>query len=75
MAFEIEKGIAIPKVASGGGSTKYPWADMEIGDSFFVQHPASKNVKAATHAHNQRYPNSRFKSRSVDGGVRIWRVA
>lgn len=37
MAFEIESGIEIPKVTrSSNGQEKYPFGDLEIGQSFFV---------------------------------------
>lgn len=36
--FEIEKGIPVPKRtgATGPRGSKYPFAEMEPGDSFFV---------------------------------------
>ncbi len=36
--FEIEKGLPIPAYIRGNGlkGSKYPFAKMEIGDSFFV---------------------------------------
>ena len=35
--FTIEKGIPLPPVTRGP-ETKYPFADMEVDDSFFVQY-------------------------------------
>jgi hypothetical protein len=37
MTIKIEKNVAIPKINVGGGNQrKYPWYEMEVGDSFFV---------------------------------------
>lgn len=35
--FTIEKGIPLPPVTRGP-ETKYPFADMEVDDSFFAQY-------------------------------------
>lgn len=35
--YQIEKGIPVPPVTRGP-ETKYPFAEMEVSDSFFVQY-------------------------------------
>lgn len=75
MTFEIEKGIPVSKPTGRNGSPpKYPWADMEVGDSFFIDEPSSKRSRNAMNYRNRRYPNTKFASRSMDGGRRIWRI-
>ena len=72
--FEIEKGIAVP-----AARFKYPWAEMEIGDSFFVE-PGERSL-TKMHGHLSSLGNHygkprgmKFTTRQVDGGVRVWRV-
>ena len=83
--FKVEKGVQLPPQRTGrpAGGTKYPWNDMEIGDSFFSQATEGRNPKEhgdrVTRAGNnwakRRKPGVRFAFRTVEGGTRIWRVA
>lgn len=62
----IDKNIAMPK---GGRRSKYPWREMEVGDSFFLP-KATVSMGAA----NDRYAPTKFIMRKVDGGHRVWRI-
>ena len=66
MEFEIEKGIPLPSPHS-----KYPLAGMEIGDSFFV--PGMRITDLSSSLAYQKQFGKKFVSRTVNGGVRIWR--
>ncbi len=83
--FKIEKGIEIPPRTPYSGANhcntaKYPWKELEIGDSFFV--PQSDEV--SRYALYNRLRSSACQAakrlgthhtvRLVDGGVRVWRV-
>lgn len=70
---EIDKGI--PRPASLRAA-KYPWAALEIGDSFFVPsvNGATHNVASVASWAGKRH-GKKFSSRTVDGGVRVWRIA
>jgi hypothetical protein len=63
-----------------GSTKKYPFDDMEVGDSFFVPHPKAKAARQAALGRNSRpTPKHRpfrdhWATREVEGGVRIWRV-
>jgi hypothetical protein len=81
MAFKIEKGIPLCRPSSK--SNKYPFDDMEVGDSFFAPHPEAKNARMSALARNKgqykKLPKHipvqrRFATRTVEGGIRIWRV-
>jgi len=72
MAIEIDDGVPIPKAATN--KPKYPWREMGVGTSFFIDSRSKKSAIAALHAINRSDKSKRFISRSVDGGVRIWRV-
>jgi hypothetical protein len=75
-AIKIDKGIPIPKQGRGRPSV-FPFEDMEIGDSIFVPVKEAKDKsraigRAAMYA---RTHGVRFKTRTVEGGIRIWLIA
>lgn len=73
--FKIEKGIAL-KGASGPRAAKYPLDAMEVGDSFLIPGgTAVKNPARSSIYYQQVRHQKKFVSRTVDGGVRVWRVA
>ena len=67
----ITKGLPTPR----GRRAKYPFRDMEIGDSFFA--PGSSVI--GIHGCARRHRPMRFTCRSVveEGvpGIRVWRIA
>jgi len=70
--FEIEKFVPIP--AGYVKKKKYPFAEMEIGDSIFFAEPAVKKARSYAHAFGASH-GMKFTTRLVDGGVRIWRIS
>lgn len=82
MAFTLESGIPVPKATRAGRSgSKYPFAQMEVGESFLVGlnakgEPLSQGtVRSALGAFSKRNPNSgKFAVRDTDQGVRVWRT-
>ena len=66
----IEKGIPVP---TNGRRAKWPWKDMEIGDSFLIPDAKQKNVQPMASIAGSRL-SRRFIARQADGGVRVWRV-
>jgi len=72
--FEVEKDIEIP--AKRHGPSKYPWAEMEVGDSFFVEGPAPKTQRclAVCAGGQRRRHGTRFTTRQCENGVRVWRI-
>lgn len=75
MKFVIEKNVPMP-YAGNGAPTKYPWADMEIGDSFFVPDvPKTFNIYKCVVQFNERHKKSIVvKQRRESNGVRVWRI-
>jgi hypothetical protein len=67
---QIDKGVPIP---TGYGGYKYPWESMKPGDSFFVPNKTIKVVSASVAYAREKYGFT-FRCRSIDGGVRVWRV-
>jgi hypothetical protein len=86
-AFKIEKGVRFPGHGrSKGYGSKYPFADMKVGDSFATPTAArdataqANNLRAAArhwaqfHWAQFRGIKAKFSARVVDGVARIWRI-
>jgi hypothetical protein len=73
----IEQNVKIPESSGKGnarGSSKYPWPDMNVGDSIFVNH-TTMGSKEITYAYRWMRRNGRkLHAQTQDGGVRVWRV-
>ena len=69
--FKIETGIPIPPPQTGGG--RYPWRKMKVGDSFLVPGKTQKTWNGVSAAH--KMTGFKFTVRTVEGGVRVWRIA
>ena len=72
---KIEKGIPIGSQRANL-QTKYPFKEMEIGDSFVVpKDELPKNGGCGLH-NSARYVGVKIATRTqTDGSVRVWRVA
>lgn len=70
---EIEKGVPLPS-DERGRAAKYPWAEMEIGDSFFLKDGSSSSISGAASNAGKRL-GFKFSTREMDDGVRVWRIA
>lgn len=72
----IDKNVPVPPRIGGrpgGRPTKYPWLDMEIGDSFRTS--GKRNSIGAAVAWATKQYGRKFVTRREDDGVRIWRIA
>ncbi len=76
---KIEKNVEIPLMRT---KTKYPWPDMEVGDSVLIYLEEGKSLagfrrKTSNLAHYYGYlTDKKFKSR-IDhskNGVLVWRI-
>jgi hypothetical protein len=72
--FKIEKTVPIPKTSGKGGGI-YPFATMEVGDSFLIP-DGSKNINSVRSAVTQaaRRNGRKFTTRLTDSGLRVWRI-
>lgn len=69
--YKIEKGVPIAKVGGiGQNGSKYPFAEMDVGDSF----AGPKLVRPAAFAYAKEH-HVTFKTRTEGDGVRVWRIA
>lgn len=79
----IEKGIRYFDGSfyrgRGGRTSVYPFMEMEVGDSYFVEGATSTDglrpYKSALQYARRAGDGRKFSARKVEGGVRIWRVA
>jgi hypothetical protein len=72
---QIEKGKPMPGSRDYKGRQRYMFADMEVGDSIFIEGQTSYGSAATSAKQHGKRKGKRFTSRTEEGGVRIWRVA
>ena len=74
MSFEIENDHAIPAGRQHKGRReKYPWSEMDVGQSFFVKDVEPRSM-SSTASHAGRRNGKKFIARESEGGVRVWRI-
>lgn len=83
MQYKVEKNVKIPeKGLHRTRKLKYPFADLEKGDSFMVPNAKSSTISGAMNYAKKRFEDRHFISRTVveeiDGkevkGIRVWRT-
>lgn len=67
MNIKIEKGIPIRQYY------KYPFGDMEVGDSFFMENIKTSDVSNPA-SHYGATHNMKFICRKEGSGARVWRI-
>ena len=74
MDAKIEKNIPIPE-AKGTYASKFSRlvSKMEIGDSFLMA-GGSGNERNSFLQSSRRYRPMKFTTRTVEGGIRVWRI-
>lgn len=74
MSFSIEKDVPLPEKNVRG---KYPFDQMEVGDSFFVVNKDTTQMSALCKRAGKRL-EGRFVTAKVEkdgqSGVRVWRM-
>jgi hypothetical protein len=70
-----DKGIPIPRSPTNHGNVRYPWATMEIGDSFLFRTCSKQNAYSQAYISSARHHPKKFITRAVPEGYRCWRVA
>lgn len=76
LVIPVEKGVPIPTARRVIASV-YPFDKMEIGDSFFVATNNKKgrnsSIASAAYLHAKQL-GRKFTTRTVEGGMRVWRL-
>jgi hypothetical protein len=70
----IEKGIPIPPRTRKSRVTKWPFAELEVGDSFLMTGVCRGTAYSTVQSKSKRFGRE-FCHRAVEGGFRIWRVS
>lgn len=70
--FKIEKNVPITRGFRRGRPSKYPFLDMEVGDSFAFEVEMYKKVAAAAFTHGKNH-GSKFSVSLTS--LRCWRVS
>ena len=72
---KIEKNIPIPPTKPRGRQSPFPFAEMEVNDSFFFDNPKGHKQWNSPHAWRRKFqPDWKFVIRPENGGFRCWRV-
>lgn len=76
---EVESGVDLPPPNTGG--PKYPWADMDIGDSFTVPvgdedagKVADRVQRAGASWCERNRPSAAVRTRQQGDEIRVWMV-
>ena len=74
--YKIEKHIPLPATIGNGfhALRKYPWYEMEKGDSFFVPKKPPSYVKNAATKVMKEHKDKKFVFQSEAAGTRCWRT-
>lgn len=80
---KIEHNIPLPdRSTNNANATKYPFSLLNPGDSFLVPLPADTkeaNAKRAVisglMAHHSRKRGTKYASRRLPDGLRVWRIS
>lgn len=82
MTFSIDKDVPLQRAGTRGcPAFKYPWRQMEIGDSFLV--PINLDIpgrvvnrfRQAARSYSYGNPEFRIAHRRVGDDYRVWRTA
>ena len=65
----LDKDVPLPEARK-----RYPYREMEIGDSFFVEGGGIQNICNQNYRTGKKLGRS-FIARKEDNGVRVWRVS
>ena len=69
----IQKGIPVPKRAFGR-TCRYPWHEMEVGDSFLFPVNVSPSFCYGAASRASQTYGKKFVVRKTTEGFRCWRV-
>ena len=78
MKIQIETDVPVP--TKQVRTPKYPFRDMVVGDSFFINDKVDvkrmqQKIASAASMFVKKNPTYKFKTQAFPAGVRLWRVA
>ena len=80
---KIDKNIPIPAIKTRESKYAFPFAHMDINDSFLIKETKDNEVAlirgslpyALNKFNKQNNSNIRITTRTVPDGIRVWRIA
>ena len=76
MNITVDHNVPMPKSKRRGlGESKYPWAQMDIKDSFLFPDTVKKSTATSLAYSAGKARNQKFTIRVLDEGIRCWRTA
>lgn len=72
---KIEKGVPIPE--KGNKDSKYPFNEMEVGDSVIVAEYSIENMRkinSILYYYTSKNKGKKFTQRQEDKNIRVWRI-
>lgn len=70
---EVEKGIPMPGRLDNLPE-EYPWAEMDVGDSFKAKGIHKKAISSRIHRAQKKHAPKKFEYRNLPEGIRVWRT-
>ena len=74
--YKIDKKLPMPTFKSRA-SSRYPFSEMEVGDSFHVplmDVASGKSLRQTSYAANRKHKGKVFRVADAEGGYRVFRV-
>ena len=80
---KVDKNIPIPDISTKKSKYDFPFAHMDINDSFLIEETKDNEVAlirgsmlyALKKFNEQNNSNIRITTRTVPDGIRVWRIA
>lgn len=69
---KVESNVPFPEGRMW--SSKYPWSSLEVNQSFFVPGAQFRSMQSGASTAGRKLGRT-FRARTVEGGVRVWRLA
>jgi hypothetical protein len=69
---KVDKGVPMPE-SNLGRPIKYPWNEMEVGDSFIIKTEDYLSVRSNISYRNNVHRDRHFVIRKIEDGYRVWR--
>jgi hypothetical protein len=71
---KLAHGVPLPDASLRRRNLKYPWAEMNVGDSFLMENATTRIARVQVSAANHRYAPRRFTARAEGQKLRVWRL-
>jgi hypothetical protein len=72
--FLIESNVPVPETRGRSTGLQFPFEQMQIGDSFFLEKEKIATARTAADSYRKRHPEWDFTTRKDGEGCRLWRV-